>query len=75
MEGVNNNIDKWHLRTTESALRMENEKREQTERRMVKYGHVEVSRPCCKISASVQMPGAKSFSCGTSFMVFQSVLE
>lgn len=54
---------------------MENEKREQTERRMVKYGQVEVSRPCCKISASVQMPGAKTFSFGMSFMVFQSVLE
>ena len=54
---------------------MENEMHEQTERRMVKYGQVEVSRPCCKISASVQIPGAKRLSCGMSFMVFRSVLE
>jgi hypothetical protein len=54
---------------------MENAKREQTERRMVKYGQVEVSRPCCKISASVQMPGAKIFSFGMSFIVFHPSLS
>jgi hypothetical protein len=54
---------------------MEDEMHEQTERRMVKYGQVEVSRPCCKISASVQMPGARSLSCEMSFMFFQSILE
>jgi hypothetical protein len=53
----------------------ENETPKQTERRMMKYGQVEVSRPCCKISASVQMPGANSFSYGTSFMFFQFILE
>jgi hypothetical protein len=46
-------------------------RREQTERRMVKYGQVPVSRPCCRTSANVKMPGDKSLSLEMSFMFFQ----
>jgi hypothetical protein len=46
-------------------------RRGQTERRMVKYGQVPVSRPCCRISANVQIPGGKILSLEMSFMFFQ----
>ena len=76
MEGVNDDVDKWHLKTTNQFSVAKNRRREQTERRIVKYGQVEVSRPCCKISANVQMPpGDKSLSCAISFMFFQYVFE
>jgi hypothetical protein len=71
MKGINDDIHEWHLEPRISSSLWENGRREQTERRMVKYGQVDVSRPCCKISANVQIPGAKILSFEISFMFFQ----
>jgi hypothetical protein len=71
MEGVNDDIDKRHLENTNQVFIVKVERREQTERRMVKYGQVPVSRPCWSISANVQIPGDKRLSLEMSFMFFQ----